>query len=133
MQILLEIYTHGINYCMGEDYSVIIRNRVNELFHDCIEPVMQELVSEYNSIKDMETKIVSESPVMMGIEKYLSILFRYPNGVEHLICVYWIIGEEKIVVENLRMVTLNRSLSIYNLSSDELKKTIKLLAGLGRS
>ena len=118
---------------MGEDYTVIIRNRINELFHECIEPVMQELVSEYNGIHGIKTKIVSESPVMMGIEKYISILFRYPNGVEHLICVYWIGGEEKIVAENLRMVTLNRSLSIYNLSPSELKKTVKLLAGLGRS
>lgn len=118
---------------MGEDYSVILRNRVDEIFHECIEPVMKELVSEYNDIQGIQAKIVSESPVMMGIEKYISILFRYPNGVEHLICVYWISGEEKIVAENLRMVTLNRSLSIYNLSSDELKKTIKLLAGLGKS
>jgi len=118
---------------MGEDYTVIIRNRVNELFHDCIEPVMKGIVSEYNRIQGIEAKIVSEGPAMMGIEKYLSILFKFPDGVEHLICVYWIVGEEKIMVENLRMLTLNRSLSIHSLNPVELKKTIKVLAGLGRN
>ena len=116
---------------MGEDYTVILRSRVSELFHEYIEPVMLELVSEYDGIQGMESRIVSESPVMMGIEKYISILFKYPNGVEHLICVYWIAGEEKIVVENLRMETLNRSLSIHGIDGGELKKTIKMLSGLG--
>lgn len=117
---------------MGIDYTVMLRSMVKELFLKCIEPVMHELVSEYNGLQGIEAKIVSESPVMMGIEKYISILFRHPNGVEHLICVYWIGGEEKIVAENLRMVTLNRSLSIFNLDAEKLKKTIKALAGLGR-
>ncbi len=118
---------------MAEVYTIQLKNRVNEIFLECIEPVMHELVSEYNGMQGMEVEIVSESPIMMGIEKYISILFKYPNGVEHLICIYWIGGEEKIVAENLRMVTLNRSLSIYSLNPVELKKTIKVLAGLGRN
>lgn len=118
---------------MAEVYTIQLKNRVNEIFLECIEPVMHELVSEYNGIQGIEAKIVSEGPAMMGIEKYLSILFKFPDGVEHLICVYWIVGEEKIVVENLRMLTLNRSLSIYSLNPVELKKTIKVLAGLGRN
>ncbi len=69
---------------------------------------------------------------MMGIEKYKSILFIFPNGIEHVICVYWIGGEEKTVTENNSMVTLNRSFNIFDLHVKELKRTVQVLAGLGK-
>ena len=118
---------------MAEHYSTQLKTRVNELFEKFIEPALDELINDYDGLQGMKAIKVSESPVMMGIEKYSSILFSYPNGVEHLVCVYWIGGEEKIIVENLRMVTLNRSLSIYNLNTGEIKRTVKLLAGLGKT
>ncbi len=69
---------------------------------------------------------------MMGIEKYKSILFIFPNGIEHVICVYWIGGEEKTVVVNNGMVILNRSFNIFDLYVKESKRTIQVLTGLGK-
>lgn len=117
---------------MAEEYGIQLKTKVNKLFDNIIEPLFNELISEFNGTNGIESRIVSEQPLMMGIEKYKTILFKYPNDVEHVICVYWISGENRIIAENLRMVTLNRSLSIFDFNQYDLKKTIKVLAGLGR-
>lgn len=115
---------------MAEDYEQEIQARVSDIFTDIVNPVMSELLSEFNDRKGIRAELVSDIPVIMGIKQYSSILFKLPTGVEHVVCVYWIQREENIVAENIRMVLLNRSFSIFDLSRENLKKTIKALAGL---
>ncbi|NIP39812.1 MAG: hypothetical protein GWO07_12375 [Candidatus Dadabacteria bacterium] len=117
---------------MAEDFETEIRNRVSKIFHENVAPLIEELITEFNGLDGIEAKTVSDIPVIMGIKEFSSILFKLPTGVEHVVCVYWIDGEQQIVAENIRMVTVNRSFDIFDLNTDELKKTIKVLAGLGR-
>lgn len=116
---------------MAEDYEQEIQARVSDIFTDIVNPVMSELLSEFNGRDGISAELVSDIPVIMGIKQYSSILFKLPIGVEHVVCVYWVQREENIVAENIRMVLLNRSFSIFDLSRENLKKTIKALAGLG--
>lgn len=117
---------------MAEDLGVEIENRISSIFTEIVGPLIDELIIQFNGVNGVEAAIVTDIPVIMGIKEYRSILFKAPSGVEHVVCVYWIDGEEKIVAENIRMVTLNRSFDIYSLDSEELKKTIMVLAGLGK-
>jgi len=117
---------------MAEDYEQEIQARVSVIFTDIVNPVMSDLFSEFNGRDSIHVEMVSDIPVIMGIKQHSSILFKLPTGVEHVVCVYWVQREENIVVENIRMVLLNRSFSIFDLSRQNLKKTIKALAGLGR-
>jgi hypothetical protein len=117
---------------MAEDLGNEIRSRVSKIFIETVGPLLDQLILEFNGINGIEAAMVTDIPVIMGIKEYKSILFKTPSGVEHVVCIYWIEGEEKIVAENIRMVTLNRSFDIFDLNAGELKKTIKVLAGLGK-
>ncbi|NIT14146.1 MAG: hypothetical protein GTN99_07895 [Candidatus Dadabacteria bacterium] len=116
---------------MAEDYDTEIRSRVSAIFSDTIYPLLDRMILKFDGLDGIESRSVTDIPVIMGIKEYKSILFKLPTGVEHVVCVYWIEGEEQIVAENIRMVTLNRSFDIFNLNTEELEKTIKVLAGLG--
>jgi hypothetical protein len=117
---------------MAENLGIEIRNRVSKIFKEILGPLIDELITEFDGVNGIEARTVSDMPVIMGIKEYKSILFKMPSGVEHMVCVYWIEGEEKIVAESIRMVTINRSFDIFDLNVNELKKTIKVLAGLGK-
>ncbi|HSG31423.1 MAG TPA: hypothetical protein VLB82_07750 [Thermodesulfobacteriota bacterium] len=117
---------------MAEDFDTEIQNRVTAIFSDIVKPLTDELISDFNGVDGIQAELVSDIPVIMGIKQYKSIMFKLPTGVEHVICVYWVDGGSEIVAENIRMVTLNRSFDIFDLDVDELKKTIKVLAGLGK-
>ncbi len=117
---------------MAEDLGNEIRNRVLKIYKEVVGPLIDELITEFDGVNGIEVRTVSDMPVIMGIKKYRSILFKMPSGVEHMVCIYWIEGEEKIVAESIRMVTINRAFDIFDLNVGELKKTIKVLAGLGK-
>jgi len=117
---------------MAEDLGIEIRNRVSKIFKEILGPLIDELITEFDGVNGIEARTASDMPVIMGIKEYRSILFKMPSGVENMVCIYWIEGEEKIVVESIRMVTLNRAFDIFDLNIGELKKTIKVLAGLGK-
>ncbi len=117
---------------MAEDLGNEIRDRVSKIFIETVDPLIDELIAEFDGLNGIEVRIASDMPVIMGIKEYRSILFKMPSGVEHMVCIYWIEGEEKIVAESIRMVTINRAFDIFDLNVGELKKTIKVLAGLGK-
>ena len=121
-----------LNNKMAEDLENEIRGRISKIFIEIVSPLIDELIAEFNGVNGTEVRAVSDIPVILGIKEYKSILFKAASGVEHIICVYWIEGEEKIVAENIMMFTLKRSFDIFNLNADELKRTIKILAGLGK-
>jgi hypothetical protein len=47
-----------------------------------------------------------------------------------IVCVYWIKGSDKIIVDNIGLVFTNKVLDIYTLTKEELKRQVKLVAGL---
>jgi len=102
-----------------------------EVFENIVNPVFLDLIEECDNVNGYEVARVNESPLIMGIERYSSIMIKHPDGVEMIICVYWIGGHDKLVAENIRMVTLNKSFNIYDVTREELKKQIKFLAALG--
>ncbi len=102
-----------------------------QVFQNIVNPVFVELIQEYNNVNGYEVVIVNESPLIMGIERNSSIMVKHPDGLEMIICVYWIGGHDKLVAENIRMLTLNKSFNIYDVTGEELKKQIKFLADLG--
>ena len=106
------------------------KEKANEVFDNVVKPALRELVEEYDGTDGFEVKIVSDSPIITGIERYASIMFIHPDGLEMMVCVYWIKGSDRIVAENISMVTLNRNLDIYQVTKEELKKNVKFLAGV---
>lgn len=104
--------------------------KIFEVFKNIVEPSLQELIEEYDGVGGFEAKIVSDCPIITGIEVYDSIMFQHPEGFEMIICVYWVRGSDKIIAENISMVTLNKALDIYQVTKDSLKHLIKFLAGI---
>ena len=117
---------------MAEDLGNEIRNRVLKIYKEVVGPLIDELITEFDGVNGIEVRTVSDMPVIMGIKECRSILFKMPSGVEHMVCVYWIEGEEKIVAESIRMVTITRSFDLFALNVTALKHTIQDLAGLGK-
>ncbi|MFQ5786801.1 MAG: hypothetical protein ACE5H1_02360 [Thermodesulfobacteriota bacterium] len=116
---------------MSDDLNQLIKDKAFQVFEIIVNPVFSELIEEYDNVKGYEVVIVNESPLIMGIELYNSIMFKHPDGMEMIICVYWLGGHDKLVAENIRMVTLNKVFNIYEVTKKELKKQIKFLAALG--
>ena len=73
---------------------------------------------------------VPDGPLIMGIERYSSIMFRHPGGLEMIVCVYWVSGSHRLIAENIRMVTLNKTFDIFSVTEEELEKQVRFLAGL---
>ena len=57
-------------------------------------------------------------------------MFKDPNNFELIVCVYWITGSDKIIVDNIGLVFTNKVSDIYTIKKEELKKQVKLVAGL---
>ena len=108
-----------------------LEGRVDEVFEKVVEPVFKELIEEYDDVNGYEVRIVPESPLIMGIKRHSSIFLRRPDGIEMIVCVYWIEGNERLFAANIMMVTFNRTFDIYTVNKEELKKQIKFLGGLG--
>lgn len=118
---------------MSKELAIELNKKANEAFENVITPVFQELIEEYNGNNGFEVKVVMDRPAITGIRRHKSIMIKHPDGMEMVICLYWVEGYDKIVAENIMMVTLNKALSIYELARDDVKKKIKFLAGLGGS
>jgi hypothetical protein len=44
--------------------------------------------------------------------------------------VYWVKNSERLIAENIQMVTLNKSLDIFSVTVEELTAQLKFLTGL---
>jgi hypothetical protein len=115
---------------LSEDLTNRHSEKANELFENVITPIFKELIEEYNGQDGFEVKAVSDRPAIMGITKHSSLMIKHPDGMEMIICLYWVEGDDKIVAENIMMVTLNKAFNIYEVTKDDLKKKIKFLGGL---
>lgn len=104
--------------------------KIEEIFTDIVEPVLTDLMNEYNEAPGFEVKLVPDGPLIQGIERYLSIMFKHPNGVEMIVCVYWVSGSHRLFAENIRMVTLNKMFDVFSLTREQLKEDVAFLAGL---
>jgi len=109
-----------------------LESRVDEVFEKIVKPVFKELIEQYNAVNGYEVKIVPECPLIMGIKRHKSIFLKHPDGIEMIVCVYWIEGYERLFAANIMMVSFNKTFDIYTVSREELKKQIKFLGGLGR-
>ncbi len=116
----------------SEDLADQLTEKANELFENLVTPIFKELIEEYNGREGFEVKVVPDIPSIMGIKKHNSVMIKHPDGMEMIICLYWVEGHDKIVAENIMMVTSNKVFNIYEVTKDDLKKKIKFLAGLGR-
>lgn len=115
---------------MGQDSNWDMDDRVNDVFNNIVLPSFEGLINDYDQVGGYEVKVVSDSPIIMGIEKYSSILVKHPGGQEMIVCVYWVKNSERLIAENIQMVTLNKSLDIFSVSVDELTSQLKFLTAL---
>gem|GEM_PF-1562556 len=107
-----------------------LTDKVDDIFKNTVGRVLGEFIEEYNGAPGYEVKLVPDGPLIMGIDRYTSIMFKHPNGLEMIVCVYWISGSERLVAENIRMVTLNRTFDIFSVTREGLREQIGFLAGL---
>lgn len=115
---------------MGQDSNWDIDDRVNDVFNNIVIPSFESLIKDYNQVGEYEVQVVSDSPIIMGIEKYSSISVKHPSGLEMIVCVYWVKNSERLIAENIQMVTLNKSLNIFSVTVEELTAQLKFLTGL---
>ena len=115
---------------MGQDSNWDMDERVNDIFTGVVIPSFRSLIDEYDKVDGYEVKVVSDSPVIMGIEKYSSISVKHPSGHEMIVCVYWVKNSERLIAENIQMVTLNKSFDIFAVTIEELASQLKFLSGL---
>ncbi len=115
---------------MGQDSNWDLDERVNGVFTRTVLPSFWNIIDQYNQVGGYEVKVVSDSPVIMGIEKYLSISVKHPSGHEMIVCVYWVKNSERLIAENIQMVTLNKSFDIFSVTVEELTSQLKFLTGL---
>ena len=113
---------------MSKESTNPINKKADEVFQNLVTPSLKELVQEYDGENGFEVKLVTDKPAIMGIRKHNSIMIKHPDGME--ICVYWVEGHDKIVAENIMMVTLKKFFNMYEVTKDDLKKKIKFLGGL---
>lgn len=115
---------------MSQDSNWNLSNRVDEIFKNIVNPVFEGLINDYNAVDGYEVKIVSDGPLIMGIENYSSIMVKHPGGMEMIICVYWVKNSERLIAENILLITHNISLDIYTVTKQELELQVKFLSGL---
>ncbi|MGB7293852.1 MAG: hypothetical protein WBD99_16920 [Thermodesulfobacteriota bacterium] len=115
---------------MRDDLTGQFNEKANELFENLITPIFKELIEEYGGKNGFEGKVAPDKPAIMGIRKHKSLMINHADGMEMIICAYWIEGHDKIVAENIMMVTLNKVFNMYEVTKDDLKNKIKFLGGL---
>lgn len=115
---------------VSEELTSQLNEKANELFENVITPIFTELIQEYNGENGFEVKVVPDKPAIIGIRKHNFVMIKHPDGMEMIICVYWVEGHDKIVAENIMMVTLNKVFNMDDVTKDDLKKKIKFLGGL---
>lgn len=115
---------------MSEVTDWEIGERVDEIFRSVVLPAFESLINDYDKVGDYEVKVVSDSPVIMGIEKYSSIMVKHPGGQEMIVCVYWVKNSHRLIAENIQMVTLNKSFDILSVTKEELASQLKFLTGM---
>ena len=115
---------------MSQDSNWDIDNKIDEVFKNVVLPSFRSLIDDYDQVGDYEVKVVSDSPLIMGIEKYSSLSVKHPSGHEMIVCVYWVKNSERLIAENIQMVTLNKSFNIFSVTKDELVSQLKFLSGL---
>ncbi len=108
-----------------------LSEKAEEVFNNVVAPAFRNLLNDYNG-GGYGVKLVPDSPLITGIDKYASIMIRHPNGVEMVICVYWIAGSDKLAAENMRMVTLRKTFDLFTVTKDELEGQVKFLGGMRR-
>lgn len=116
---------------MSENLTDQLSEKAKELFENVVTPIFKELIEEYNGEDGFEVKVVPDRPAIMGIKKHNSVLIKHPDGMEMIVCLYWVEGHDKIVAENIMMVTSNKVFNIFEVTKYDLKNSIKFLAGLG--
>lgn len=115
---------------MGQDSNWDLNERVNDVFNTIVLPSFQSLINDYDQVGGYEVKVVSDSPIITGIEKYSSIMVKHPGGQEMIVCVYWVKNSERLIAENIQMVTLNKSFDIFSVTKEELENQLKFLTAL---
>ena len=55
---------------MTEVYQTEITNKIIATSKKTVGPLLRDLINQYDGVYGFEESIVSEGPVMMGIEKY---------------------------------------------------------------
>ena len=115
---------------MSEQSELHLAQKVDDIFENTVTAVFGKLIAQYGAASGFEVKLVPDGPLIMGIERYSSIMFRHPNGLEMIVCVYWVSGSHRLIAENIRMVTLNKTFDIFSVTAAELEKQIRFLAGL---
>ena len=115
---------------MSDHADLTLAEKVEDVFNNMVRPVFEEFMEEYGGAPGFEVKLVPDGPLIMGIERYASIMFKHPNGLEMIVCVYWVSGSERLIAENIRMVTLNKTFDIFSVTREELFEQIGFLAGL---
>lgn len=115
---------------MNLDSNWGLEEKVHDVFNNTVLPAFQILINDYDQVGGYEVRIVSDSPVIMGIEKYSSILVKHPGGQQMIVCVYWVKNSERLIAENIQMVTLNKSFDLYSVTKEELASDLKFLTGM---
>lgn len=114
----------------SDQQELSLEQKVEDVFTNVVGPVFKELIDEYNGAPGFEVKLVPDGPLIMGIDRYASIMFKHPGGLEMIVCVYWVSGSHRLVAENIRLVTLNKTFDLFSITREELREQIAFLAGL---
>lgn len=115
---------------MSQGSNWELDNKVDDVFRSVVMPAFQSMINDYDQVVGYEVKIVPDSPVIMGIEKYSTIMVKHPGGQEMIVCVYWVKNSERLIAENIQMVTLNKSFDIFSVTKEELESELKFLTGM---
>jgi len=115
---------------MSQGSNWELDNKVDDVFRSVVMPAFESMINDYDQVGGYEVKIVPDSPVIMGIEKYSSILVKHPGGQEMIVCVYWVKNSKRLIAENIQMVTLNKSFDLNSVTKEELESDLKFLTAM---
>ena len=97
---------------MNEQSDQVLKERAI-VFDEVVEPAFIDSIGQYNGAVGMVVKIVPDGPLILGINRHSSLMIRHPNGVEMIVCVYWVEGSTRLIAENIRIVTLGKTFDIF--------------------
>jgi hypothetical protein len=117
---------------LSEQSDWLLSERAAVVFDDIVGPVFAHLIEQYGGAGGVVVEAVPDSPLILGLKRYSSIMVRHPNGIEMIVSVYWVEGSGRLIAENIRMVTLSKSFDIFTVTREELEEQVKFLSALGR-